>query len=365
MNNTNGGAYAANALVSSNGVIYRNLTGTNTDTAPATDFANWATIVDVDSVPLWKSMTNGGSYAANDIINYGGVLYKNLTGTNLDTLPTADAVNWVQSSDATVTAWVNNTNGGAYAANALVSSNGAIYRNLTGTNTDTAPATDFVNWRIITSYLGNRTIHHDVTTDLAITQALHNNADIHVESIGDLTIENTAVSDATNFYITNTTAADRMLSFTGFMGAYLRNGGVITNLVSGGLTLKANTRYIAHITKNGANYFFNATEAASGGGSAGQTIEALTASGTPDTNSTLLLVTPASDTTISLPAVSDYSTGFELTIKRVGAATGTNDNITIDPDGTETIDGAATVNLNVGYQSIIIVNTGTEWVQIN
>jgi len=221
-----------------------------------------------------------------------------------------------------------------------------------------------VSW-VNESFFGNKTIHHDALAALAITQALHNNADIHVESLGDLTIENTAVSDATNFYITNTTAADRTLSFTGFMGAYLRNGGVITNLVSGGLTLKANTRYIAHITDNAGSFYFNATEAASGGGSAGQTIEALTSSGTPDTNSTLLLVTPASNTTISLPAVSSYTDGFELTIKRMGAATGTNDNITIDPDGTETIDGAATVNLNVGYQSIIIVNTGTEWVQIN
>ena len=45
-------------------------------------------------VPLWKSDTNGGSYAIDDIINYSGVLYKNLTGINLDTLPNADTTNW-------------------------------------------------------------------------------------------------------------------------------------------------------------------------------------------------------------------------------------------------------------------------------
>ena len=39
------------------------------------------------------------------------------------------------------------------------------------------------------------------------------NADIHIESIGDLSITNTDVNDGTNFYITNTTGADRTLSF--------------------------------------------------------------------------------------------------------------------------------------------------------
>jgi len=145
--NTNGGVYATNDIINYNGVLYRNLTGTNTNAAPATDFTNWATIVDVDSVPLWNSNTNGGSYATNDIINYNGVLYRNLTGTNLDTLPTADTTNWVQASDATVTAWASMTNGGAYAVNRLVSFGGSIYRNLLGANTDTNPNLDVNNWR--------------------------------------------------------------------------------------------------------------------------------------------------------------------------------------------------------------------------
>ncbi|MDB9899824.1 hypothetical protein OAC85_02735 [Flavobacteriaceae bacterium] len=100
-----------------------------------------------------------------------------------------------------------------------------------------------------------------------------------------------------------------------------------------------------------------------GGGSGGHVIQALTASGTPNVATTLLLVTPGANTTISLPAVSSYTDGFELTIKRMGAATGSN-NITIDPSGS-TIDGATTVNLNVGYQRITIVKYGTVWVQIN
>ena len=43
----------------------------------------------------WKSMTNGGSYYTIDyIVIYNGVFYKNLTGTNTDTNPNLDTINW-------------------------------------------------------------------------------------------------------------------------------------------------------------------------------------------------------------------------------------------------------------------------------
>lgn len=144
---------------------------------------------------------------------------------------------------------------------------GDIWFNNTNPNTIFANVWNGAVWQPIqNSWLGNTTIHHTITTVLAITQALHNNTDIHIESTGDLSLTSTDVSDATNFYITNTTAADRTLSFTGFTAAHLRNGGPITDL-SGGLTLKANTRYLAHITENSGNFYFNATEA--GGGESG------------------------------------------------------------------------------------------------
>ena len=46
------------------------------------------------AIPLWKSPTNAGDYTINAIINHAGTLYKNLTGTNTDTTPDADATNW-------------------------------------------------------------------------------------------------------------------------------------------------------------------------------------------------------------------------------------------------------------------------------
>ena len=92
---TNGGVYAIDDVINYGGVLYKNLTGVNTDTTPDLDTTNWTEVVpDFEVVPLWKSDTNGGSYATDDIINYNGILYKNLTGTNLDTTPNLDTTNW-------------------------------------------------------------------------------------------------------------------------------------------------------------------------------------------------------------------------------------------------------------------------------
>ena len=91
-------------------------------------------------------------------------------------------------------------------------------------------------------------------------------------------------------------------------------------------------------------------------------IESFSGSGTPDVKSSVVLVTPASNTTISLDPVANYPTGFELNIKRTG---GGASSLTIDPDGSETIDGATTVTLNNAYQGIRLLNTGSEWIVIN
>jgi len=91
---SNSGVYGIDHLVSYNGSIYKNLTGTNSDTSPNLDVTNWKSIGGGDIVPLWKSTTSGGSYVTNDIINYNGDLYKNLTGTDLDTTHDDDTTNW-------------------------------------------------------------------------------------------------------------------------------------------------------------------------------------------------------------------------------------------------------------------------------
>ena len=54
---------------------------------------------EMNAVPLWKSNTAGGTYNVNDLVNYSGELFKNLTGTNTDVAPETDVANWFISSD--------------------------------------------------------------------------------------------------------------------------------------------------------------------------------------------------------------------------------------------------------------------------
>ena len=66
--------------------------------------------------------------------------------------------------------------------------------------------------------------------------------------------------------------------------------------------------------------------------------------------------------TITLPAVADVPTGKIYTFIRDGAGANA---LTIDGDGSETIDGAAThATMDARYDSITIISTGTEWIVI-
>ena len=62
---------------------------------------------------------------------------------------------------------------------------------------------------------------------------------------------------------------------------------------------------------------------------------------------------------ITLGAIADHDTK-KVTIKDTKGDAGTN-NITITPDGVETIDGAATLVLSVNYAAATLVGAGSEW----
>ena len=64
--------------------------------------------------------------------------------------------------------------------------------------------------------------------------------------------------------------------------------------------------------------------------------------------------------TVSLPSASGI-TGRVYTIKRIDSSANT---VTIDPDGSETIDGASTYSLSSQWDFVTIVSDGSNWVII-
>lgn len=67
----------------------------------------------------------------------------------------------------------------------------------------------------------------------------------------------------------------------------------------------------------------------------------------------------AGATTVNLPAISG-NTGISYTIKKMGSTA----NVTVDANGSETIDGLTTQTLSTQYESITVVCTANEWVTI-
>ncbi len=93
-------------------------------------------------------------------------------------------------------------------------------------------------------------------------------------------------------------------------------------------------------------------------------IETVTGDTTLDDTHSMVLVDASGNVTITLPAaasVFDSITGIGK-IYRIKKIDADADTVTIDGDGSETIDGGATAVLTVQYESITLQSTGSEWV---
>ena len=86
-------------------------------------------------------------------------------------------------------------------------------------------------------------------------------------------------------------------------------------------------------------------------------VETVTSSGSVDGTKDLILVNATSGAvTLALPAVASH-TGRVIKIKKIAGA----NNVILDGNSTETIDGQTTQTITDIYQSLSIVSTGTEW----
>lgn len=73
----------------------------------------------------------------------------------------------------------------------------------------------------------------------------------------------------------------------------------------------------------------------------------------------LYVTTTSAAAELDLPAVATIPAGFFLIVQDSGSA-GTN-NITLDPDGTEQIDGGASKVLATNSIAMLVYSTGTAW----
>ena len=96
------------------------------------------------------------------------------------------------------------------------------------------------------------------------------------------------------------------------------------------------------------------------------TLATMSATGNVTSTISLLMLTPGSNMTVTLQDATALPVGYTLKIRRNQGYTGSGDLITLDGFGAQTIDGVTTRNLNVGYQSITLLNIGGgEWVSID
>ena len=62
--------------------------------------------------------------------------------------------------------------------------------------------------------------------------------------------------------------------------------------------------------------------------------------------------------TVTLPSAASVGSNFAIAVQK---ADGTPNVVTIDPDASETVDGAATITLTRNLESVILVSTGSNW----
>lgn len=150
----------------------------------------------------------------------------------------------------------------------------------------------------------------------------------------------------TNLYFTQARAR---LSINGSTTVSYNNS---TGVISLNATNVANALgYTPYDAANPAGYI-------TGGGSSSLNIRTITATAAPAANDYTLLCNAASGAiTVNLPAAAS-SAKRVLSIKKIDA---TANAVTIDPNGAELIDGAATMAITTQWQAMTIHCDGTAW----
>ena len=95
------------------------------------------------------------------------------------------------------------------------------------------------------------------------------------------------------------------------------------------------------------------------------TMATMTVSGNVTSTVRLLLLEPAATMTVTLPAIADVPTGYQILIRRNQGYTGSGDLITLTGNASEQINGNTTKNMDVGYQSVTLIRTPSGWISVD
>jgi len=194
-------------------------------------------------------ITEGGSGAVSVLNNNGNGTYTHVDGSNPSTSVTFTT--GLHTTAATAPSPLNTNYGDTWydtTTNAL-----RWYTN-DGTNDVWDTATVLPEDRF-----KEETIHHNAVTVLAIDPSLHNKKEIHFESTGELSLDGALhlSSDDYTYLLVNTTALDRQITFSNVAGAFIRDGGAITDLSGTGITIPQNTTGLVTVTNSGGFAYIN------------------------------------------------------------------------------------------------------------
>ena len=95
------------------------------------------------------------------------------------------------------------------------------------------------------------------------------------------------------------------------------------------------------------------------------TMATMTVTGNVTSTVRLLLLEPAATMIVTLPAVADVPVGYKILIRRNQGYTGSSDLITLTGNASEQINGNTSKNMNVGYQSVTLLSTGSGWISVD
>ena len=160
------------------------------------------------------------------------------------------------------------------------------------------------------------------------------------------------------------TSAGNVVQLNGSAQLPAVNGSLLTGITASVAALNDIGDVSAAAPTNGQVIVYNSTSGDWEAGDQTNTPATVTVS-SPSTDQTLsapsgieevYIYTPSTTITVNLASASSCGAGFRLQIKNASANT-----ITIDPNSTETIDGATTFALSTQYASVTLVTDGSNW----